>query len=127
MFAALQDLIQKLLERKPAKRLGMLSGKAQDVKRHRWFEGMDWAALEARRAAPPRRPKVGLRFGFGSTQLVLEWQSTAASAAGSIKSAKCSRSSESEHPLAQHSCLLGCTPRTSTVAACCLLHDLVLL
>jgi serine/threonine protein kinase len=55
----LQDLIQKLLERKPAKRLGMLSGKAQDVKRHRWFEGMDWAALEARRSAPPRRPKVG--------------------------------------------------------------------
>uniref|UniRef100_A0A383WC48 cGMP-dependent protein kinase n=1 Tax=Tetradesmus obliquus TaxID=3088 RepID=A0A383WC48_TETOB len=54
---AAKDLIQKLLERKPAKRLGMLSGKAQDVKRHRWFEGMDWAALEARRAAPPRRPK----------------------------------------------------------------------
>jgi serine/threonine protein kinase len=54
----LQDLIQKLLERKPAKRLGMLSGKAQDVKRHRWFEGMDWAALEARRSAPSRRPKV---------------------------------------------------------------------
>jgi cGMP-dependent protein kinase 2 len=57
-FVLLQDLIQKLLERKPAKRLGMLSGKAQDVKRHRWFEGMDWAALEARRSAPPRRPKV---------------------------------------------------------------------
>jgi serine/threonine protein kinase len=58
----LQDLIQKLLERKPAKRLGMLSGKAQDVKRHRWFEGMDWAALEARRSAPARRPKVGGQY-----------------------------------------------------------------
>lgn len=54
-----QDLIQKLLERKPAKRLGMLSGKAQDVKRHRWFDGLDWAALEARRVNPPRKPKVG--------------------------------------------------------------------
>jgi cGMP-dependent protein kinase 2 len=54
----LQDLVQKLLERKPAKRLGMLSGKAQDVKRHKWFEGVDWAALEARRSAPPRKPKV---------------------------------------------------------------------
>lgn len=48
----------RLLERKPAKRLGMLAGKAQDVKRHRWFDGFDWAALEARRLVPPRKPKV---------------------------------------------------------------------
>eukprot|EP00775_Hariotina_reticulata_P007218 gene7218-7431_t len=54
---AAKDLVQKLLERKPAKRLGMLSGKAQDVKRHKWFEGVDWAALEARRSPPPRKPK----------------------------------------------------------------------
>ena len=52
-----QDLIQRLLERKPTKRLGMLSGKAADVMRHRWFEGVDWAALAAKRVTPPRRPK----------------------------------------------------------------------
>lgn len=52
-------MIQKLLERKPAKRLGMLSGKAQDVKRHKWFEGLDWEALEARRITPTRKPRVG--------------------------------------------------------------------
>lgn len=48
-----------MLERKPAKRLGMLSGKAQDVKRHKWFEGFDWESLEARRVLAPRKPKVG--------------------------------------------------------------------
>lgn len=53
-------MIQRLLERKPAKRLGMLSGKAQDVKRHKWFEGLDWEALEARRLTPPRKPRVRL-------------------------------------------------------------------
>ena len=52
-----QDLVQKLLERKPAKRLGMLQGRAADVKRHKWFDGVDWDSLEARRTGPPRRPK----------------------------------------------------------------------
>ncbi len=31
----LQDLVSRFLERKPARRLGMLSGKAQDVKQHK--------------------------------------------------------------------------------------------
>jgi hypothetical protein len=53
-----QDFIMRLLERKPAKRLGMLAGKAADVKRHRWFDGFDWVGLESRRATPPRKPKV---------------------------------------------------------------------
>jgi hypothetical protein len=55
---SLQDLIQRLLERKPAKRLGMLSGKAMDVMRHKWFEGVDWEALAAKRVAPVRKPRV---------------------------------------------------------------------
>jgi cGMP-dependent protein kinase 2 len=49
----------RLLERKPAKRLGMLAGKAADVKNHKWFDGFDWAGLESRRVAPVRKPKVG--------------------------------------------------------------------
>jgi cGMP-dependent protein kinase 2 len=53
-----QDFITRLLERKPAKRLGMLAGKAQDVKQHSWFNGFDWAGLESRKALPPRKPKV---------------------------------------------------------------------
>lgn len=35
----------------------MLNGRANDIKQHKWFESMDWTSLEARRMAPPRRPK----------------------------------------------------------------------
>ena len=53
----LQDLIGRLLERKPARRLGMLIGRANDIKKHKWFEGLDWEALEARNVVPLRKPK----------------------------------------------------------------------
>ena len=36
----------------------MLSGKAADVMRHKWFEGVDWEALAAKRVTPPRKPRV---------------------------------------------------------------------
>ena len=35
----------------------MLSGRAGDIKKHKWFEGLDWDALEARKLNPPRKPK----------------------------------------------------------------------
>ncbi|KAL4446356.1 hypothetical protein ABPG77_003163 [Micractinium sp. CCAP 211/92] len=54
---AAKDFVLRLLERKPTKRLGMLQGKAQDVKQHRWFESFDWDALAARKLAAPRRPR----------------------------------------------------------------------
>jgi hypothetical protein len=38
----------------------MLSGRAADVKGHKWFETFDWEGLESRRTAPPRKPKVGV-------------------------------------------------------------------
>jgi cGMP-dependent protein kinase 2 len=57
MSPAARDLIARLLERKPAKRLGMLQGRAVDIKQHKWFEGFDWQALAARRLEPPRVPK----------------------------------------------------------------------
>eukprot|EP00878_Enallax_costatus_P001687 GHUV01001841.1.p1 GENE.GHUV01001841.1~~GHUV01001841.1.p1 ORF type:complete len:745 (+),score=263.55 GHUV01001841.1:565-2799(+) len=53
-----KDLIMRLLERKPAKRIGMLQGRAQDIKTHKWFQGFDWDALASRRMEPPRRPKL---------------------------------------------------------------------
>lgn len=58
VLLCVQDFITRLLERKPAKRLGMLAGKAEDVKQHPWFNGFDWAGLESRKALPPRKPKV---------------------------------------------------------------------
>ncbi|EFJ42034.1 hypothetical protein VOLCADRAFT_97912 [Volvox carteri f. nagariensis] len=52
-----RDLISKLLERKPVKRIGMMQGRARDIKAHPWFAGFDWDALAARRMDPPRKPK----------------------------------------------------------------------
>lgn len=59
MSDAARDLISRLLERKPVKRLGMLSGKAVDIKKHPWFKDFDWEALSSRRLDPPRKPKDG--------------------------------------------------------------------
>lgn len=52
-----KDLIGRLLERKPARRIGMLNGRAADIKKHRWFDGFSWAEMEARRNVPPRKPR----------------------------------------------------------------------
>lgn len=57
LSAAAKDLISRLLERKPTRRLGMLNGRANDIKKHKWFEGMDWDALAARRVDTTRKPK----------------------------------------------------------------------
>ncbi|WIA37000.1 hypothetical protein OEZ86_008237 [Tetradesmus obliquus] len=57
MSPAAKDLIMRLLERKPAKRIGMLQGRTADIKSHKWFADFDWQALAARRMEPPRRPK----------------------------------------------------------------------
>ncbi|KAK9867128.1 hypothetical protein WJX84_004628 [Apatococcus fuscideae] len=54
---AAKDLVSRLLERKPARRLGMLSGRANDIKRHRWFDGFDWDGVITRKMTPPRKPR----------------------------------------------------------------------
>lgn len=54
----LADLVKRLLVRRPALRLGARPGGADDVKRHAWFAGFDWAAFEARALPAPYVPKV---------------------------------------------------------------------
>lgn len=54
--ACSRDLIQSLLNRDVTKRLGNLSGGANDVIRHPWFEGVDWQALLAKRIPAPIVP-----------------------------------------------------------------------
>jgi hypothetical protein len=38
MSPAARDLIMRLLERKPVKRIGMLQNRAKDIKQHEWFK-----------------------------------------------------------------------------------------
>eukprot|EP01026_Neomeris_dumetosa_P002974 TRINITY_DN10811_c0_g1_i1.p1 TRINITY_DN10811_c0_g1~~TRINITY_DN10811_c0_g1_i1.p1 ORF type:complete len:267 (+),score=42.19 TRINITY_DN10811_c0_g1_i1:144-944(+) len=53
-----KDLLSKLLERRPRKRLGVLAGKANDIKNHKWFEGFSWESLAARKLHAPRKPQA---------------------------------------------------------------------
>ena len=48
------DFVNKLLQRKPANRLG-LNGPAE-VKSHVWFKGVDWQAIIEKRETAPYKP-----------------------------------------------------------------------
>ncbi|KAF4073034.1 hypothetical protein AMELA_G00254220 [Ameiurus melas] len=52
------SLIQKLLQKTPEKRLGAGEQDANEVKRHRFFQGVDWEALLAKRVKPPYLPSI---------------------------------------------------------------------
>ncbi|XP_015424465.1 PREDICTED: ribosomal protein S6 kinase alpha-4 [Myotis davidii] len=53
-----QDLLQRLLCKDPRKRLGAGPQGAQEVKSHRFFQGLDWAALAARKIPAPFQPQI---------------------------------------------------------------------
>eukprot|EP00854_Cymbomonas_tetramitiformis_P013461 gene13461-15908_t len=53
-----RDLIKKLCVINPAKRLGMLKGGVSDIKKHPWFKGIDFEALEKRLVTPPFSPPL---------------------------------------------------------------------
>ncbi|XP_072521432.1 serine/threonine-protein kinase N2 isoform X2 [Salminus brasiliensis] len=52
------SIIQKLLQKNPEKRLGAGEQDANEVKRHRFFQGVDWEALLAKRVKPPFLPTI---------------------------------------------------------------------
>ncbi|KAI5089271.1 serine/threonine-protein kinase N2 isoform X1 [Silurus meridionalis] len=52
------SIIQKLLQKTPEKRLGAGEQDANEVKSHRFFQGVDWAALLAKRVKPPFLPSI---------------------------------------------------------------------
>jgi protein kinase X len=56
-----KDLVKKLLTADRSKRFGCLKDGADDVKRHRWFKGVDWTRVHQRRVKPPYVP------GFASS------------------------------------------------------------
>ena len=56
--AIARDLIERLLEKDPAKRLGALAGGAEDIKRHPWFRDVKWDLLIQMRIRAPYRPKI---------------------------------------------------------------------
>lgn len=53
-----KDLIKRLLTPDRAKRFGCLKNGADDIKKHKWYKGFDWDALQARAVPPPMVPAV---------------------------------------------------------------------
>ncbi|KAG9290589.1 hypothetical protein G9A89_020959 [Geosiphon pyriformis] len=51
-----KDLIKRLLTADRTKRLGNLRGASEDVKKHKWFRGVDWQGLFDRRTQAPIVP-----------------------------------------------------------------------
>ncbi|KAM9338218.1 serine/threonine-protein kinase N2 [Symphorus nematophorus] len=52
------SLIQKLLQKNPEMRLGAGEEDAAQIKRHKFFQGMDWDALLAKKMKPPFLPVI---------------------------------------------------------------------
>eukprot|EP00930_Biecheleria_cincta_P060507 TRINITY_DN46144_c0_g1_i1.p1 TRINITY_DN46144_c0_g1~~TRINITY_DN46144_c0_g1_i1.p1 ORF type:complete len:373 (-),score=61.20 TRINITY_DN46144_c0_g1_i1:42-1160(-) len=53
-----KDLIKRLLTPDRAKRYGCLKAGAEDLKKHKWYKGMDWDLLLSRSVQPPYIPIV---------------------------------------------------------------------
>uniref|UniRef100_A0A3Q2CLS8 Protein kinase N3 n=1 Tax=Cyprinodon variegatus TaxID=28743 RepID=A0A3Q2CLS8_CYPVA len=52
------SLMQKLLQKDPELRLGSGEEDAAEIKRHQFFQGMDWDALLAKKMKPPFLPAI---------------------------------------------------------------------
>ena len=53
-----QDLIRKLLQPEVSKRLGTLKGGPTDIRKHKWFKGIDFKKLLERKVKPKIVPNV---------------------------------------------------------------------
>ncbi|CAG8722388.1 31105_t:CDS:2, partial [Racocetra persica] len=51
-----KDLVKRLLTSDRTKRLGNLRGGSEDVRKHKWFRGVDWQGLYERRVQAPIVP-----------------------------------------------------------------------
>ena len=53
-----KDLVKRLLTTDLSKRFGNLKDGVQDIKRHKWFAGLDWDKLKSLEVPAPYIPKV---------------------------------------------------------------------
>lgn len=53
-----RDLVRKLLTADRTKRIGNLKNGAEDIKKHKWFRGLNWAALYNKQIPAPIVPEV---------------------------------------------------------------------
>jgi serum/glucocorticoid-regulated kinase 2 len=66
--AAARDLLTRLLDRDPQRRLG--ANGAAEIKAHHFFSNIDWRKLLQRKYEPTFKPSV-VRISFSATELQL--------------------------------------------------------
>ena len=64
----LVDFIDKLLEKDPIKRLGMLIGGIKDILHHPWFDGFDLEQIQTKRFPAPWKSSQVIDDGFAENQ-----------------------------------------------------------
>ena len=62
-----RDLIRKLLTADRTKRIGNLKNGAEDIKKHKWYRGLNWAALYNKQMEPPAKEELHYRPLMEST------------------------------------------------------------
>jgi serine/threonine protein kinase len=58
MSSAAASFLSQLLEREPAKRLGMKTSPFGDIRQHAFFSQIDWLKVESFQLEPPFKPNV---------------------------------------------------------------------
>ncbi|XP_056140404.1 ribosomal protein S6 kinase alpha-4 [Lampris incognitus] len=61
-----QDLLKKLLVKDPHKRLGSGPRRAEDIKAHPFFKGLNWADLAEKKVPSPFRPELKNELDVGN-------------------------------------------------------------
>jgi serine/threonine protein kinase len=56
-----KNLIVSLLNRNPSKRLGAGPEGADEIKRHPFFNGIDWQTVRDKKLKPPK-PEINMKF-----------------------------------------------------------------
>lgn len=65
-----KDLLIKLLDKDPDKRLGRWGG-AEEIKKHKWFKGVKWADVFNKKIDPPI-PYLKRKVKKGNGQIIIE-------------------------------------------------------
>lgn len=55
-----KELLKKLLQKEVSVRIGSSKNGAEDIKKHKWYRGLNWAALYNKQLAPPSDPGVAI-------------------------------------------------------------------
>lgn len=67
-----ESLIKQLCRQDPSERIGYQKSGVNDIRKHRWFQGFDWDALQAERLTAPHLPEIKNPFDVSNFEKIRE-------------------------------------------------------